>query len=114
MTFDHPLLRRFGMVWAMATVCQIPVVMMISRTGSLPGDVLKAMVFGLGLALAAGVVLWLGRKREDGALMPAIILVAVVSFIMAYPAMKGGAYNGAFKSSARPGDVAAPRGRPVG
>lgn len=112
MTFDTPLLRRFGMVWAMASVCQIPVVMMVSPSDSLPGDVLKAIVFGLGLALLGGIVLWLGRRREDGALMPAVILVALASFIMAYPVMKGGAYNGNFKTSARPGDASAPRGRP--
>jgi hypothetical protein len=114
MTFDNPLLRRFGMIWAAAAVFQIPVVMLISPTGSLPLDVLKAVGFGLGVALLGGVVLLIGRKREDGAVMPAFILVAVVSFIMAYPVMKGGAYNGHFKASARPADAAAPRGRPGG
>ena len=112
MTFDNPLLRRFGMVWAMATVCQIPVVMMISPTGALLTDVLKAIGFGLGVALPGAVVLLIGRKREDGALMPAIILVALAAFIMAWPVMKGGAYNGHFKTSARPADAAARPARP--
>ena len=114
MTFDNPLPRRFGMVWAAAAVFQIPVVMLISPTGGLPTDVLKAVGFGLGVALLGGVVLLIGRKREDGALMPAVILVAVVSFIMAYPAMKGGALNGHFKASPRPADAAGHPGRPGG
>jgi hypothetical protein len=111
---NTPLVRRFAMIWASAAVFQIPVVMLVSPTGSLPLDVVKAIGVGLGLALLAGVVLWIGRKREDGAVMPAFILVAVVSFIMAYPAMKGGAYNGRFKASARPADAAAPRAPPAG
>ncbi len=79
MTFDNPLLRRFAMIWAAAAVFQIPVVMLISPTGSLPLDVLKAIGFGLGLALPGGVVLWIGRRREDGAVMPAFILVEPVT-----------------------------------
>lgn len=114
MLLDNLLLRRFGMIWAAAAVFQIPVVMLISPTGSLLLDVLKAIGFGLGVALLGGVVLLIGRRRDDGAVMPAFILVAVVSFLMAYPAMKGGAYNGRFKASARPSDAAAPRGRPGG
>lgn len=111
---NNPMVRRFGMVWASAAVFQIPVVMLISPTGSLPLDVLKAIGFGLGVALLGGVVLWIGRRREDGALMPAFILVALVSFILAYPAMKGGALNGHFKASPRPADAAARRAPPAG
>lgn len=114
MTFDNPLLRRFGMIWASAAVFQIPVVMLISPTGSLPLDVVKAIGFGLGVALLGGIVLWIGRKREDGALMPAFILVALVSFGLAYPSMRGGALNGHFKASPRPADAAAHRAPPAG
>lgn len=114
MTFDNPLLRRFGMVWAAASVFQIPVVMLISPTGSLPLDVVKAIGFGLGVALLGGIVLLIGRKREDGAVMPAFILVALVSFIMAYPVIKGGALNGHFRASARPAADAAHPARPAG
>lgn len=109
MTFDTPLLRRFGMIWAAAAVFQIPVVMLISPTGALLLDLVKAIGFGLGVALLGGIVLLIGRRREDGALMPAFILVAVVSFVMAYPVIRGGALNGHFKVSPRPADAAAPR-----
>lgn len=108
------LLRRFGMIWAAATVFQIPVVMLIAPSGALLTDIAKAAAFGLGLALLGGIALLIGRKREDGALIPAFILVAVVSFIMAYPAMRGGALNGHFKASARPADAAARRAPPAG
>ena len=114
MTLQHPLVRRFGMIWASASVFQIPVVLLISQTGSLLTDVVKAIGFGFGLALLGAIPLWLGRKREDGALMPAFILVALVSFALAYPAMRGGAYNGRFKVSPRPADAAAPRALPAG
>ena len=110
----NPLARRFGMIWACAAVFQIPVVMLISPTGSLPLDVLKAIGFGLGVALPGGIVLLIGRRREDGALMPAIMLIAVVSFIMAYPAMRGGALNGHFKASPHPAGADARRAPPAG
>ena len=114
MTFDNPLLRRFGMIWAGASVFQIPVVMLISPTGALLTDVAKAVAFGLGLALLGGAVLWIGRKREDGALMPAFILVAIVSFILAWPMIQGGARNGHFKISPRPADASARPAHPAG
>jgi len=110
MTPQHPLLRRFGMIWAASAVFQIPVVLLTAPTGSLPTDVLKAIAFGFALALLGGVVLLIGRRREDGALIPALVLVALVSFILAWPAMRGGALNGHFKASPRPADAA---GRPA-
>ena len=111
---NNPLVRRFGMIWAAASVFQIPAVMLMAPTGALLTDVLKAVAFGLGLALLGGVVLWIGREREDGALMPALILVAIVSFILAYPALRGGALNGHFKASPRPAAAAAPRAPQAG
>jgi len=114
MTFDHPLVRRFGMLWAASAVFQIPVVLLTAPTGALSTDVLKAVAFGFGLALLGGVVLLVGRKREDGALIPALVLVALVSFVLAWPAMRGGALNGHFKASPRPADAAARRAPPAG
>lgn len=111
---NNPLVRRFGMIWAGASVFQIPVVMLMAPTGGLITDVLEAIAFGFGLALIGGVVLLLGRKREDGALMPAFILVAIVSFILAYPAMRGGALNGRFKASPRPAAGAVHPAPPAG
>jgi hypothetical protein len=114
MILQHPLVRRFGMIWAAAAVFQIPVVLLTAPTGGLLTDVLKAIAFGLALALLGGIVLLLGRKREDGALIPALILVALVSFALAYPAMKGGALDGRFKASPRPAADAAHRAPPAG
>lgn len=114
MTLQHPLVRRFGMIWAAAAVFQIPVVMLTAPTGSLPTDILKAVAFGFALALLGGIVLFIGRKREDGALMPAFILVALASFILAWPAMKGGALNGHFRVSPHPAADAAHRAPPAG
>ena len=111
---NNPLVRRFGMIWAGASVFQIPVVMLMAPTGGLITDVLEAIAFGLGLALLGGIVLLIGRKREDGALMPAFILVAIVSFVLAYPAMRGGALNGRFKASPRPAADAVHRAPPAG
>lgn len=108
------MVRRFGMIWAAASVFQIPVVLLTGPTGSLPTDLLKAIAFGLGLSLLGGIVLVLGRKREDGALMPAFVLVALVSFILAWPAMKGGALNGRFKVSPRPAADVGHRAPPAG
>lgn len=114
MTLQHPFARRFGMIWAAASVFQIPVIMLTAPTGSLLTDVLKAIAFGFALALLGGIVLLLGRKREDGALIPALVLVALVSFALAYPAMKGGALNGHFRASPHPAADAARRAPPAG
>jgi len=114
MTLQHPLARRFGMIWAAATVFQIPVVLLTGPTGELPTDVLKAAALGFALALFGGIVLLLGRRREDGALIPALVLVALVSFILAWPAMKGGARDSRFRPSHHPATGAVRPGPPAG